>query len=177
MQNLLSDLTELLSKDDYHKGESMSDLITTLGPRREDELGLILPHEHVFVDLRTWDKPGYAQAEVADVIHRKSRIVRDDSPLTTPEKPADVLFLRFDGPLGQPMERPVDLLPVTAMHVVALRGVRVAGGEGLRGREVAGLAAGDLDQPAAEVAPILHLDHTLILHGNCSSTQSIRTEL
>jgi len=33
-----------------------------------DGLGLILPHEHVFVDLRTWDKPGYAQAEAADVV-------------------------------------------------------------------------------------------------------------
>ena len=46
----------------------MPDLITTLGPRRGDELGLILPHEHVFVDLRTWDKPGYGQAEASDVI-------------------------------------------------------------------------------------------------------------
>ena len=43
-------------------------LITTLGPRSADELGPILPHEHVFVDLRTWDKPGYAQADAADVI-------------------------------------------------------------------------------------------------------------
>ncbi len=29
---------------------------------------MILPHEHVFVDLRTWDQPGYAQADHADVI-------------------------------------------------------------------------------------------------------------
>ena len=46
----------------------MAVLITTLGPRRADELGPILPHEHVFVDLRTWDAPGYAQADAADVI-------------------------------------------------------------------------------------------------------------
>ena len=46
----------------------MVHLITTLGPKSADELGLILPHEHVFVDLRTWDQPGYAQAETADVI-------------------------------------------------------------------------------------------------------------
>ena len=46
----------------------MANLITTLGPKHADELGLILPHEHVFVDLRTWDQPGYAQAETADVI-------------------------------------------------------------------------------------------------------------
>jgi phosphotriesterase-related protein len=43
-------------------------LITTLGPRSADELGLILPHEHVFVDLRTWDQPGYGEAEAADVV-------------------------------------------------------------------------------------------------------------
>ena len=43
-------------------------LITTLGPKSQPELGMILPHEHVFVDLRTWDQPGYAQAEAADVI-------------------------------------------------------------------------------------------------------------
>ena len=46
----------------------MAHLITSLGPKGADELGLILPHEHVFVDLRTWDQPGYAQADTADVI-------------------------------------------------------------------------------------------------------------
>jgi phosphotriesterase-related protein len=46
----------------------MSQLVTTLGPRNAEELGMILPHEHVFVDLRTWDQPGYAQAEPADVV-------------------------------------------------------------------------------------------------------------
>jgi phosphotriesterase-related protein len=44
-------------------------LVTTLGPKRLDELpGSILPHEHVFVDLRTWDQPGYGQADPADVV-------------------------------------------------------------------------------------------------------------
>lgn len=46
----------------------MAELITTLGPRRADQLGMILPHEHVFVDLRTPDTPGYAEAEAADVV-------------------------------------------------------------------------------------------------------------
>jgi phosphotriesterase-related protein len=32
------------------------------------ESGLILPHEHVFVDLRTWDQPGYAEADPAAVV-------------------------------------------------------------------------------------------------------------
>ena len=46
----------------------MKQLFTTLGPRTKDQLGMILPHEHVFVDLRTPDQPGYAQAEAADVV-------------------------------------------------------------------------------------------------------------
>jgi phosphotriesterase-related protein len=46
----------------------MTYLITTLGPKGADEVGMILPHEHVFVDLRTWDQPGYAQADPADVV-------------------------------------------------------------------------------------------------------------
>ncbi|MCZ7543656.1 MAG: esterase [Anaerolineae bacterium] len=46
----------------------MPHLITTLGPKAAGELGMILPHEHVFVDLRTWDQPGYAQADPADVV-------------------------------------------------------------------------------------------------------------
>ncbi len=43
-------------------------LITTLGPKRADELGAILPHEHVFVDLRTPDQTGYAEADTDEVI-------------------------------------------------------------------------------------------------------------
>lgn len=46
----------------------MPHLITTLGEITDDALSIILPHEHVFVDLRTPDAPGYAQAEAADVI-------------------------------------------------------------------------------------------------------------
>ena len=46
----------------------MKFLHTTLGPMRADQLGMILPHEHVFVDLRTPDQPGYAQADAADVV-------------------------------------------------------------------------------------------------------------
>ena len=46
----------------------MARLITTLGPKARDELGMILPHEHVFVDLRTWDQPGYGEADAGDVI-------------------------------------------------------------------------------------------------------------
>jgi len=43
-------------------------LRTTLGPKSKSELGMILPHEHVFVDLRTPDQPGYADAETEDVV-------------------------------------------------------------------------------------------------------------
>jgi phosphotriesterase-related protein len=43
-------------------------LHTTLGPLTRDRLGAILPHEHIFVDLRTPDQPGYAQADPAEVV-------------------------------------------------------------------------------------------------------------
>jgi phosphotriesterase-related protein len=43
-------------------------LTTTLGRKRIDELGMILPHEHVFLDFRTWDQPGYGTANVDDVV-------------------------------------------------------------------------------------------------------------
>jgi phosphotriesterase-related protein len=46
----------------------MKQLITTLGRKNADELGMILPHEHIFVDLRTWDAPGFAEADAAAVI-------------------------------------------------------------------------------------------------------------
>src|SRR5688500_2467681 len=46
----------------------MPSLITTLGNKSADEVGMILPHEHIFVDLRTWDKPGYGTGNAADVI-------------------------------------------------------------------------------------------------------------
>jgi phosphotriesterase-related protein len=46
----------------------MTSMTTTLGPKTSAELGLILPHEHIFVDLRTWDTPDYAQAEAEHVI-------------------------------------------------------------------------------------------------------------
>jgi phosphotriesterase-related protein len=46
----------------------MAQLITTLGPKNGDELGMILPHEHVFVDLGTRDRPDFGQADPGDVI-------------------------------------------------------------------------------------------------------------
>jgi phosphotriesterase-related protein len=46
----------------------MKHLITTLGLVRQEDSGLILPHEHVFVDLRNWREQGYATARVEDVV-------------------------------------------------------------------------------------------------------------
>ena len=46
----------------------MATIMTTLGPMGADDLGMILPHEHVFVDLRTWDQPGYSEADPAAVV-------------------------------------------------------------------------------------------------------------
>lgn len=46
----------------------MAHLITTLGPRRADELGLILPHEHIFVDLGPIAEENWRAATAEQVI-------------------------------------------------------------------------------------------------------------
>ena len=46
----------------------MTKLVTTFGPKPAAELGLILPHEHIFVDFRLPDHPEHGMAEVADVV-------------------------------------------------------------------------------------------------------------
>ena len=43
-------------------------LFTTLGPLTRDRLGAILPHEHVYVDLRTPQTPGYAGGTADEVV-------------------------------------------------------------------------------------------------------------
>ncbi|WP_196260756.1 phosphotriesterase family protein [Pelagibacterium limicola] len=43
-------------------------LYTTLGLLERSRLDMILPHEHVFVDLRTPDQPGYARADETEVV-------------------------------------------------------------------------------------------------------------
>ncbi|HOU14799.1 MAG TPA: esterase [Anaerolineae bacterium] len=46
----------------------MSQLMTTLGPKLGDELGMILPHEHIFVDVRPPDQVTAVDVKAADVI-------------------------------------------------------------------------------------------------------------
>lgn len=45
----------------------MAFIQTVRGPVAIDELGLILPHEHLFTDLRGPEVPGYAEADPEDV--------------------------------------------------------------------------------------------------------------
>jgi phosphotriesterase-related protein len=46
----------------------MAHLITTKGTKTAAELGLILPHEHIYVDLKKWNEPGYAKHNPAEVV-------------------------------------------------------------------------------------------------------------
>jgi phosphotriesterase-related protein len=46
----------------------MTHLFTSHGPLEAAQLGLILPHEHIFVDLRPIGTPGFGQAEAAEVV-------------------------------------------------------------------------------------------------------------
>jgi phosphotriesterase-related protein len=81
-------------------------LITTLGDFPAEELGIILPHEHVFVDLRTWDQPGYGEGDADDVVR-----------LMTPEIAAvqeqGVTAIVEPGPVG--VGRRVDILKAVSM--------------------------------------------------------------
>jgi phosphotriesterase-related protein len=47
----------------------MAKLLTTLGAKTLEELGLILPHEHIFVDLGAIKAESYKNADVTDVIN------------------------------------------------------------------------------------------------------------
>ncbi len=46
----------------------MAQLMTTLGPKTASDLGLILPHEHIFVDFRLPDHPQHGVADAAAVV-------------------------------------------------------------------------------------------------------------
>jgi len=46
----------------------MAHLITTIGPRHAEEMGAILPHEHIFVDLRAIEQQDSTQVQANDVI-------------------------------------------------------------------------------------------------------------
>lgn len=83
----------------------MPNLITTLGPKAAHELGVILPHEHVFVDLRTWDKPGYGEGDPDDVI-------RLMAPELEKARAAGVTALVDCGPVG--VGRRADILKVVS---------------------------------------------------------------
>jgi phosphotriesterase-related protein len=68
-------------------------LETTLGPLLLPPRGCILPHEHVFVDLRTSDQPGYAEADPAVV-------VRLMGPEIERARAAGVVAIVEPGPIG-----------------------------------------------------------------------------
>jgi phosphotriesterase-related protein len=46
----------------------MATLFTTLGPKQADELGMILPHEHLFVDLGPIEAAHYRTADRAEAV-------------------------------------------------------------------------------------------------------------
>ncbi|MEN9937766.1 MAG: hypothetical protein RLZZ387_4345 [Chloroflexota bacterium] len=46
----------------------MAALHTTFGPMEADALGMILPHEHIFVEFRPPETPGHAEADADDVV-------------------------------------------------------------------------------------------------------------
>lgn len=94
------------------------ELITTEGPLNESAAGLILPHEHLFTDLRGPDKPGYGQADAADVV----RVMK---PLLLAAKKAGVGTLVECTTIGVGRNIPViaRLAKETGLHIVVPTGV------------------------------------------------------
>jgi len=56
-------------------------LFTTLGPIARDRLGMILPHEHIYVDFRSPDDPDHARGPVEDVVKKIAPEVERLPPL------------------------------------------------------------------------------------------------
>jgi len=50
---------------------------TTQGPVLAEGLGIVLPHEHIFTDLRGPTTPGYGQADAADVVRVMAPLLSD----------------------------------------------------------------------------------------------------
>ncbi len=71
----------------------MTKLITTLGEKTLEDFGLILPHEHIFVDLGPIEAESYKSANVAEVIKAMS-------PTIERAKKAGVTALVECTPLG-----------------------------------------------------------------------------
>jgi phosphotriesterase-related protein len=91
---------------------------TVLGTVALDELGLILPHEHLFTDLRGPLTPGYAQAEPEDVL----RVIQ---PYLAAAHAAGVTALVecSTGGVGRNVNVLRRLAEVTPIHIIAPTGV------------------------------------------------------
>lgn len=94
------------------------ELVTTMGPKGRGELGMILPHEHVFLDFRTWESPGHGAAETEEVVRRVA-------PEISRARTAGVTAIVEPTPLG--VARRADVLAAvseaTGMPLVAPTGV------------------------------------------------------
>ncbi|MFT4145193.1 MAG: hypothetical protein QM644_12120 [Mobilitalea sp.] len=84
----------------------MKKLVTTLGNLTMEQAGIILPHEHVFVDLRTSEQEGYAQAETADVVKLME-------PYLSAAKNSGIGVIVDCGPIG--VGRRADILKAVSM--------------------------------------------------------------
>lgn len=55
----------------------MASIVTVLGPLPVSQLGIILPHEHIFTDLRGPNAPDYAQGDPAEVARRLQPFIEE----------------------------------------------------------------------------------------------------
>lgn len=93
-------------------------IISTDGPLSPAEAGMILPHEHIFTDLRGPEVEGYGQADPVDVV----RVMK---PLLRAAKDADVSTLIECTTIGVGRNIPViaRLAKESGLHIVVPTGV------------------------------------------------------
>jgi phosphotriesterase-related protein len=93
-------------------------LITTRGPIGKEAAGLILPHEHIFTDLRGPDAKGYGEAGAAEVM-------RAMKPLLDQAKSSGVSTVIECTTIGVGRNVPIiaDLARASGLHIVVPTGV------------------------------------------------------
>jgi phosphotriesterase-related protein len=93
-------------------------LMTVKGPVKVEEFGLVLPHEHLFTDLRGPSDPGYAQGDTGKVIE----IMRPNLEAAARAGVTALVECTPEG-VGRNVEMLTHLAEITPIHIICPAGV------------------------------------------------------
>jgi phosphotriesterase-related protein len=93
-------------------------LMTVKGPVKVEEFGLVLPHEHLFTDLRGPHHPGYAQGDPDKVIE-----IMQPNLEAAARAGVSALVECTPGGVGRNVEMLARLAAITPIHIVAPAGI------------------------------------------------------